>query len=331
MARKIYEHSKVKNLRDAFTNLFNDLKSAGLTQVHPMGGGSLPTVVAGAGKFVFDSSPVCNPLNETQKWRILVELSGASDSKGLIKIAIATPQQISDGGEVSKFPGPASDTTGTRVIGQLGNAWSPSGGGRVGDSFLSRNISNIVYDEGTLMSSILVVTNRGVFYQIWEEGAETPTFSTFCVQVPVNKDTGSPLLTDKSPIFCFYITEDMQPMRFTVSEEDIGRPSKAVAADKNTPWNNSIINSQEQVSIARGNKYLVTLPNRLNTSRFAYSEELDMFAYVSADVVGEGSEIAVTLYGEDTPRIYRALQATGANNTMVRLMALVENGGVPTA
>lgn len=332
MARKIYERTKMRNLRDVFTNLFTDLKEAGLTQVLPASGSSLPAVTAGSGKFIFDSHAGCNPVNETQKWRLLVELDGATGANGRIKVAIATPQQISTTGEVSKFPGPATDTTGARVIGQLGTAWSKATGGALGDAFVTRSMSNVVYDEGTLTSSLLVVTNRGVFFSCWVEGEEVePMTSMFCVQLPVNKDNGAPLTVDKSPIFCVYNSDNTGFKRFTVNESDVGRPTVSVNAEKNTFNNNGLINAQEQVSIARGNKYLITLPNRLNTMRFAYSEELDMFGYVSADVIGEGSEVSVELYGESEPRVYRALKATGPNNTLVRIMALVENGGVPTA
>lgn len=332
MARKIYERTKMQNLRDVFTNLFTDLKEAGLTQILPASGSSLPTVTAGSGKFIFDSHAGCNPMNETQKWRLLVELDGATGANGRIKVAIATPQQISTTGEVSKFPGPATDTTGARVIGQLGSAWSKATGGAIGDAFVTRNMSNVVYDEGTLTSSLLVVTNRGVFFSCWVEGEElNPVFSMFNVQVPVDKDTGAPLLEDKSPIFCVFNCDNTGFMKYVVSEADVGRPSRPVTAEKNTKNSNGIINAAEQVSIARGNKYLITMPNRLNTERFAYSQELDMFGYVSADVIGEGSEVSVTLYDEEVPRVYRALKATGGDNSLVRLVVLVENGGVPTA
>ena len=329
MAGKIYEHTKMQSLREVFETLYADLKAAGLTTVLPSTG-TAPVITAGAGKFVMDSAIKCNPLHETQPFRILVDLEGASAFAGRLRIAIATPMQITSAGATTTFPGPV-DATGMRTIGQLGKAWNKSSGGAPGDVFLTRNINNKLYDAGTVLSSVLVVSNRGIFFSVWEEGEEVaPVHSTFCVQVPVDKDTGSPLITDKSPIFCVFNCDNSGFMKYVVSEADVGRPSRAVVADKNTKNSNSIINSQEQVSIARGNKYLITMPNRLNTERFAYSQELDMFGYVSADVIGEGSEVSVTLYGEELPRVYRALKATGPDNTLVRLMCLVENGGVPS-
>lgn len=332
MARKIYTHSKMQNLREVFTTMYQDMKAAGLTQVLPSAA-TPPVITAGAGKFIMDSSAACNPVNEGQPYRILVELEKAGTTAGNIKVAIATPQQIDSAGAVSKFPGPA-DLTGARTIGQLGKIWNKASNQTPGDVFITREGSNMVYDAGSVYSSIMVVTNRGIFYKMWVEGevdGEKPVFSMFCVQTLVDKDTGEALVDDKSPIFCVFNCDNTGFKKYVVNESDIGRPTKAIEADKNLPFSNAIINTQEQVSIARGNKYLITLPNRLNTPRFAYSQEMDMFGYVSADVIGEGSEVSVELYGEDPekPRVYRALVASGAGNSQVRLMVLVENGGVP--
>lgn len=328
MAGKIYQHAKMQTLQAVFTNLYTDLKAAGFTQVLPSTQ-TAPIVTAGSAKFVLDSSATTNALHATQPFRILVDIEGATAFAGRLRIAVATPLQITDAGVTTSFPGPV-DATGMRTIGQLGKAWNKPTGGAIGDCFVTRNVANKVYDAGTVMSSILVVTPRGVFFSVWEEGEElTPTHSMFCVQIPVDKDTGAALVEDKSPIFCVFNCDNTGFMKYVVSEADVGRPSRPVTAEKNTLNSNAIINAAQQVSIARGNKYLITLPNRLNTERFAYSQELDMFGYVSSDVIGEGSEVSVTLYGEDLPRVYRALKATGPNNTLVRLMCLVENGGVP--
>lgn len=328
MAGKKYERSKMTNLTQVFLGLHEDLKAAGLQQVFPAEA-TIPTPVSGAGKFIFDSTPAVNPLHETQPFRIMVAIDGATSTQGRIKVVIATPLQITDTGETYSFPGP-SDINGQRVMGHLGNAFNRPTGGQVGDVFLNRDITNLVFTAGSTMSSMLVASNHGLYYQVWEEGEEvTPRWSMFCVQVPADKDTGQPLLQDKSPIFCLYNCDNSGFKKFVVSEDDISRPSPSFDAEKNGKHSTAIINAQEQVSIARGNRYLVTMPNRLNTDRYSYTEELDMMAYVSADVIGEGSDISVTMYGEATPRVYRAMKATGPDNTKVRLLALIEGGGVP--
>lgn len=330
MAGKIYKREKLQSLGDVASALFTDLKEAGLAQVLPATGQNF-TMTGGAGKFVMDSAAGINPVHAKQPWRILVDVEGATAYSGRLRIAIAGPQQITNAGAFSSFPG-ATDTTGARVMGQLGNAWNKTTGQALGDCFITRNIANKSYDAGTTMSYLLVATSRGISLAVWEDASDdTPVMSFFSVQVPVNKDTGVALVTDNSPIFCVF-SADSQPLKkFVVSEADVFRPTVAKAADKNTANSSAIINSTEQVAIARGNKYLVTFPNRLNTDRYVYTEELDQFAYTSADVIGEGSEVAVTVYGEGTPRVYRALKANGPLNTGMRLLMLVEGGGVPVA
>jgi hypothetical protein len=171
-----------------------------------------------------------------------------------------------------------------------------------------------------------------VSFKVWEDASDTnPSFSWFLIQSPVNKLTGAPLKTDNSPIVCVYSCDSTVIQKFVVSESDVFRPTPAVSAETDTVNSAAIINSKDQVAIATGNKYLVTFPNRLNTDRYAYTEELDMIAYTSADVIAEESEIPVTVYGESAPRVYRALKANLPNNAGMRILFLVEGGGVPTA
>ena len=330
MAGKIYKKSKLQGLDQFATALFADLKSAGLTQVLPASGQNF-TVSAGAGKFVFDSSAGVNPLNETQPWRLLVDLSGATAGAGAIKMAIANPQQISTAGATTSYPGSAVDNLGTRVMGQLGNKWTPTNP-VLGDTFINRQVQNSGYDLGTTLSYLLVATPRGISLFVWEDASDAnPRYSFFNVQVPVNKDTGVALITDNSPIFVVYECDTSGPMKFVVNEKDVFRPAISKPADSDSVNSAAILNSQDQVAIAKGNKYLVTFPNRLNTDRYAYTEELDMFAYTSADVIGEESEIPVRVYGETSDRIYRAMKANKPNNAGMRLLLLVSGGGVPEA
>lgn len=99
-----------------------------------------------------------------------------------------------------------------------------------------------------------------------------------------------------------------------------------VPADKHTADYSAIMNAKQQVSVGEGNKYIVTFPNGLNTSRFAYTHEMDMVAYTSADVVSAGSEIPVPVYGED--RVYIGVNANGPNNTGMRVLFLRSGGGI---
>lgn len=332
MAGKTYTKTKLQGLTAVATALFADLKLAGMTQVLPATGQNFTPTPTG-GKFVMDSSITINPLHATQPWRLTLELvsTTAKPGVGAIKIAIANPQQITDLGGTTTFPGSSSDTDGARVMGQLGSKWSPSSP-ILGAAFITRNLSNLEYDAGTTYSYTMVATPRGLALQVWEDASDAkPSNSWFVVQAPVDKATGVALITDNSPIFCVYSCDSTVAQKYVISESDVFRPTPSVSAEVDGVNSAAILNGQDQVAIAKGNKYLVTFPNRLNTDRYAYTEELDMIAYTSADVIAEMSEIPVTVYGESTPRIYRALKANGANNTKMRLLFLVEGGGVPTA
>lgn len=90
----------------------------------------------------------------------------------------------------------------------------------------------------------------------------------------------------------------------------------------------AVINTKQQVAITENNKYVITFPNGFNTARYAYTHELDMIAYTSADVISADTEISITVYGEATPRIYKALQANGPNNSGGRILVLKSGGGI---
>lgn len=327
MAGKMVKRTKIQGLDALVTSLFTDLKAAGLTQVLPATGQNF-TPTGGAGKFVLESAAEVNPVQTAQPWRILVELVGATGGQGQVKIAFGNPQQISNTGTTSSFPG-ASDTTGARVMGQLGNAWNKSSGSALGDVFINRNIANFTYDAGTTMSYVLTSTARGIGLFVWDEGSDAaPKFSWFVLQNAVDKDSGVARIDNHSPIFVVYACDAQAPKKFVLSESDVFRPTVSKPADQDTVNSAAILNSQEQVSIAIGNKYLITFPNRLNTDRYAYTDELDMFAYSSADVIAEESEIAIRPYGETADRIYRAFKSNGPDNTGMRILLLVSGGGI---
>ena len=330
MAGKMIKRTKIQGLAALTTSLFNDFKECGLKLILPITGQNF-TATGGSGKFVLDSDVAVNPLHATQPWRMVVEVTGASAGQGFIRIAIANPQQIDNTGKVSSFPG-ASDTNGARVMGQIGKSYNKTSSLVNGDVFINRAQSNMAYDDGTTISYIMTATARGVGLFVWEEGSDaTPKFSWFFVQSPVDKDSGAPLTTDNSPIFCVFSCDNTSPMKFVVSESDVFRPSPAKPADQDADNSSAIMNTREQVAIAKGNKYLITFPNRLNTDRYAYTEELDLFAYTSADVIADESEIAMTVYGEGTERVYRAMKANGNDNTGMRIMMLVSGGGIDAA
>lgn len=205
---------------------------------------------------------------------------------------------------------------------------------RAGSSGSTYNVrsthQSYVENTGIPYSYVLSISDHGVAFFLWEDTTEpSPVFSMFCVQTPVNKDNGQPLLDLKSPIFCLYNCNNSGYKKFVVSEEDVAAPTVSVPAGQDTLNSAAILNEEEQVSVKINSRYLITFPNRVNTERYAYAEELDMIAYASADVIGEDTLIPITVYGEQVPRKYRSMKATGPNNTKMRLLLLQEGGGIP--
>jgi len=123
-----------------------------------------------------------------------------------------------------------------------------------------------------------------------------------------------------------YVVDSVAIYKFVVNESDVFVPSPSVRADVDRTDSAAIINTQQQVAISTGNQYLVTIPNRLNTQRYAYTDELDLIGYTSADVISQDSDVPVTVYGESEPRVYKAMKASGANNVGFRILSLISVG-----
>lgn len=211
------------------------------------------------------------------------------------------------------------------------------------------------------MSYQLTITPRGFALVVWEQGQERDgnRYSFVIAQRPVDNVTGAVVVTGKCPVHCVYglmKSSVNQPWtdvsnfnfrRFTIREADVlvpapmatfgtindsaANPMMGVDATKHSQDYNAIINGSQQVSISEDNKYVVSFPTGLNTARYAYKHELDMMAYCSADVVSQGTEIPLQVYGESAPRKYLAMNANGGNNSGMRLLLLVEGGGIDKA
>lgn len=347
MPGKIYTGSKINTLPELMTEVLDHLQEAGFTRIFPAEGPL--TFTEGAGTFVVESTATVNPRNEEQPYRIMFRTFTSENGLSL-KAAVATPDQISNTGGVQSYPYATqmSGTTtlpydGSFTIGQLGKKFNPrpyvqsgqsaSPGVELGDVFITRDgRKDYNMSPGNTMSYYLVATDRGVLFYVWNESSDpAPLYSFFSIQYAVNKDTGETLLDMNSPIFVVYECDRSGLYKFVLNEADTTVPTRSVVADEDTNNSNGIINSAEQVAVKRGNKYLLTFPNRLNTDRYAYSEELDMIAYTSADVIGEDTLVPVRIYGEATDRLYRAMKANMPNNRGMRLCILVEGGGVPEA
>ncbi len=220
------------------------------------------------------------------------------------------------------------------------------------------------------MSYRLIITDRGVALAVWEQATDQygNRYSWFVVQRPVDKSTGETIVDGHAPVHCIYGLMYSDPnspwtdtgnyviRRFTVREDDVmtpaptatvtpggtsdqyglslnsdPRPYMGADATRDTQDYRGILNAAQQVAITENNKYVLTYPNGLNTARYAYTHEMDMIAYTSADVVSQGTEVPVRVYDEQEDRKYVALAANGPNNTGMRLMFLSYGGGLPAA
>lgn len=180
------------------------------------------------------------------------------------------------------------------------------------------------------LSYYLAITPRGVFLSVWE-GASSDSdgdyYSWVCVQRPVDRDTGATIVAGKAPVFCVSSVGN-EITRFVVREADILRATFPVSAVKDDLDSAAIINDKVQVAVSEDNQYVVSFPSRLNTSRYAYTYELDMIGYTAATVVSQNTEVPLTLYSEPTPRNYVAIHSNMKNSNGMRIVALTKGGGI---
>lgn len=309
------EHNNQIGFAEVVENLMTDMAANGFTEV----GGE--TDFDGVTIATFEPTTQVDSLSVSQPWRVRVQVTDGVT--GNIKFNVGTPTQLPDDRSVALTG--SSFESGALIFGSdplvKGSQYYPLGGAT---------------PESQPLSSILNVSDHGVSWCIWAEG--TQRFSWFVIQRPVDNASGTPLVTGKAPVFCVFSSDggdgevsnasNQNIKRITVRESDIHKPSSAVEACRHSRDYNAIINPLQQISISEGNNYVLTFPNGLNTSRFVYKEELDMLAYTSADVLAESAIVNMTVYGEGSPRTYRAINANGDFNTGMRILFLTGGGGI---
>jgi len=306
-----------------------------------------PVDATGRAKFkvTLEAGPLVDPLNKTelenkQPWRVQIEVF----DKHTCGITVGSQQALRvDGSASYGTAGSGSSKTLTGPVGAIGGYYTKNNTTlatfapdvtKPDEAFLNRT-SRVVMNTTDLSDSFpmtysLSITNRGISLCVWEDfvsDSGAVAISWFVVQRPVNRDTGATIEAGKAPVFCLYGVNN-KIMRFVVRESDVLRPSDPVSATADSDYNNAIINGMEQVSISEGNKYVVNFPSRLNTTRYAYTYELDMLGYTSADVVSENTDVPLRVYGEAADRKYVSLMANGANNTGMRIVTIKEGGGI---
>lgn len=301
-----------------------------------------PVDPTGRAKFkaTLEASETVDPLNAValqnkQPWRVQIEVF----DKHTAGVTTGSQQALRTDGSASysingtKLKGPQGAVGGYYTKGTTLADISPDPT-KPAEGFINRT-SRVVLGAIDLADSFpmtysLSITPRGVALCVWEDyvsDSGAAAISWFVIQRPVDRTTGAAIITGKAPVFCLNGVNNVIN-RFVVRESDVLKPSDAVDATKDTDYNNAIINGIEQVAISEGNRYVVAFPSRLNTTRYAYTYELDMLGYTSADVVSENTDVPLTVYNEGTPRKYVSLLANGANNTGMRIVSIKEGGGI---
>jgi len=318
---------------------------------------------------------------EVQPWRLafdvqvntLYPLTGPQ----VVNVYAATANQLDNFGRISTIWSANGkiklDQAG--IMGALPSYGTNATGGNTAP-FVAFTVNAAVASEGFINRQVrvaenpeiypfnygLTMTNRGIFFGVWEgtwstmqkSAARSATdgdnfFNWFLIQRPVNRYTGQVLTTGRCPVFCIN-SVGYKYWKFIVREDDILHPSLGdpenkrdyitlnasgnayvqastaipyrVPADAHTQDSFAILNTSNQIALTEDSKYLISFLHNLTTPRFRYSEELDMIGQTSADVCMAGSDISITAYNESGPRVYRSLPANGQYNTGLRIAVL---------
>lgn len=222
--------------------------------------------------------------------------------------------------------------------------------------FINRSGTGKVNEEAVPLTYALSTSDHGVAFMMWTEARDSfgDRYHWWTVQRMVDKDTGETIVDGKSPLFCVFsmvgggsiasdpgdeiavneiaVTEH-DAYYFVVREADVHTPTVPVTACYDTNDSSRIINVQQQVCISEDNDLTMNMIKGMNTQRYSYPHELDMIAYISADVVSQFAEVDVQVYGEMDgqnvhKRKYKALKANRRDNKGMRLLFLKEGGDI---
>lgn len=281
-----------------------------------------------------------------------------------MSVAAGTSLQYPDSGTVAYLTDRKITGSVTKEPpGVMGATWTGTGGSPIASTdpltlnevFLNRQFSN-GGEAAYPMSYTLTLTNRGIFLCIWEGSQEesgqeydasgTDYYSNspirwFLVQRSVDRITGDVrgsakfrnnadfnTETSRCPVYAvFGIGGPNNYRRFIVREIDILTPSRKKLVSDASEDCAAMINKYQQNSITESGEFVVTFLNNLTTSRYRYSDELDMLGTVGAEVIGPGTSINVQVYGETVSgspvtRTYTALYSNNPFGVGMRLMAL---------
>lgn len=185
------------------------------------------------------------------------------------------------------------------------------------------------------MGYVLTLTDRGWVFFLYEETFDDTSvwhdgswFSWICVQRPVDPDTGSPLVSEMSPIFCAYeIKNGFGHVRnkFVVREADVIVPTKSQPAYRFKKMENAIMpHADAEVNYyTEDNTAKVFFPHNLNTRRYRYKHVMDLIAFSEARLFGSLQNIDFSrVFNEGIQRKYKTVinHAQESSGTIIFIM-----------
>lgn len=224
---------------------------------------------------------------------------------------IKHPELLASGNTVvAKF------TVGDGLSGCMQSYGTPWADWNFGDS-----AESALADPRTMPCSYRITkTAHGIFLYIWREGSDYlgGKYSWMLIQKAVDKQ-GRVMDIGKNPVFAVFSSKN-EIFKFVVRETETSTPSPLRYATKNTEDSVKIINSENIVATTEAGKYCVFFPSNVNTQRYTYTAQLDMIAFTSADVISQGLNVDLEVFGGR--KKYRSLQANRPYNTGMRLLCL---------
>lgn len=347
------EQTNLISLEVVGRTLMADLLANGFTEV------SGETDFSSATVATFEAGATVDPLAATQPWRLRVGLSASPSNIGsFLDFHVGTETNLPDTLAIISDGLPNSVSYDANTTGHLIGIESSFEDYNENElyTFHAHQVYNnpIDYQNNQIadissrpMSYRLSISDRGIAFCLWVEGYESEgdMYMWFVIQRPVDNQTGAVLQTGRCPVFCLYSSgggfpyaqnttnpDNCKIYQMVVRESDVFRPYGHANAGAHNITDNrehhAVLNPLQQVGIAENNQFVITYPNKFNTTRHLYKHELDMIAYTSADVISQFSDIDVTVYGEGTARTYTALNANQPLNTGMRILFLTANGGI---
>jgi hypothetical protein len=338
------ERNGYTNIRQLGFDVVTDLVSNGF-ELEAVDGVATNSFSVSSSVYILRPTAATDPLYEItqQPWRLVMEFN---ETIGYINVWAITPTQINDDYSITTYD---QNTESGRMSNENSNR------DEVGAYFFSRVRTrtewvcftpNEVDISAIPMSYQLTVTDHGLFFCMWAESFDNSgdCFAWFNIQRPVHCNTGQIIVDGKSPVIAMFskggnstdvnlnnlaapaVYDSIQ--MFVVREADVNAPTPPVSACIATADSLPLINPIQQVAIAESQNFVIRLPHGFNTSRYLYDYKLDQIAYTSADVLSHYSTPAFTLFGEATPRKYKALNANFPDNKGMRILCQIEGVGV---